>query len=493
MKKLILQSAFNFFLAFAILLTAGAPAAFAGIISLAIMVALLFVPVTKGAFAGFITAGIEYKGQELTDIILRPFFQGQMMKELGVRVILGVKSSIKLTFFETTAKILKAYSSGFQGGNAVTVRQKKLELTEYKAEQNFSKQTYKSIVQNEIINKGGIQQNDITGTVVEQARLTLFMQAILEDMRRKFWLADKAKKTVSGGFKNDGSADVHYNENDGIWTSVIANAATSPNDQQIKRIAVSNGTVAQVDTHTLTGTSGTANISINSVNYLATFNATLTQTAADFVTTHAAALLALGIVVTSSVADIILTSNVAGQPFTSSAAVNVSGNLAGIKVATTANTPAQALGTDEALDIFKKMIEGAKPVFKYFLNSLSNRKMVRIYATDTMIENLVSTYEALGTEESHRIIVDGIERITYRGIPIFPMGIDHYLSNDFISPYPHRALLTLPDNLALALNGSNDEAEVALWFNRDENENRQRAQFEAGWDYLEPLMTVAAY
>jgi hypothetical protein len=46
---------------------------------------------------------------------------------------------------------------------------------------------------------------------------------------------------------------------------------------------------------TLTGTSGTANININGVNYLATFNTTLTQTAIDFVTTHQATLLTIGI------------------------------------------------------------------------------------------------------------------------------------------------------------------------------------------------------
>jgi hypothetical protein len=46
---------------------------------------------------------------------------------------------------------------------------------------------------------------------------------------------------------------------------------------------------------TLTGTNGTANIIINGVPYLATFNTTLTQTATDFVTAHQSTLLALGV------------------------------------------------------------------------------------------------------------------------------------------------------------------------------------------------------
>lgn len=50
----------------------------------------------------------------------------------------------------------------------------------------------------------------------------------------------------------------------------------------------------------LTGTSGTANIVVNGTNYLATFNSTLIQTAADFVTSHAASILsAKGVTVTN--------------------------------------------------------------------------------------------------------------------------------------------------------------------------------------------------
>lgn len=56
---------------------------------------------------------------------------------------------------------------------------------------------------------------------------------------------------------------------------------------------------------TLTGTSGTANVNVNGTNYLATFNTNLTTTAANFVTAHAAAILAdTGIVVTSAAAVI---------------------------------------------------------------------------------------------------------------------------------------------------------------------------------------------
>jgi hypothetical protein len=52
---------------------------------------------------------------------------------------------------------------------------------------------------------------------------------------------------------------------------------------------------------TLTGTSGTANVNVDGVNYLATFNVLgLNETADDFVSTHAAALAAAGVTVTAA-------------------------------------------------------------------------------------------------------------------------------------------------------------------------------------------------
>ena len=65
---------------------------------------------------------------------------------------------------------------------------------------------------------------------------------------------------------------------------------------------------------------------------------TPTQTAADFVTDHAADYVAGGVTVTSAGADIIFTSSVAGQDFTGNTTItNVTGNLSGTVVNTTAN------------------------------------------------------------------------------------------------------------------------------------------------------------
>jgi hypothetical protein len=111
------------------------------------------------------------------------------------------------------------------------------------------------------------------------------------------------------------------------------------------------GAVAQVDTVSLTGTDGTAQISaIGGLVKVATFNTTLTLTASDFVTANAAAYLAVGIVLTSSVADLIFTSNVAGVSQTVPTISNLTLTLAGTVVATTPNTKGGPVDADYSGD-----------------------------------------------------------------------------------------------------------------------------------------------
>ena len=78
---------------------------------------------------------------------------------------------------------------------------------------------------------------------------------------------------------------------------------------------------------TLTGTSGTANVNVGGVNYLATFATSLPVTATNFVTAHATALAALGIVVTANAA--VLSFSGEATALGTPTVVNATTNLAG--------------------------------------------------------------------------------------------------------------------------------------------------------------------
>lgn len=151
-----------------------------------------------------------------------------------------------------------------------------------------------------------------------------------------------------------------------IMTGTVANTLVDTDTTDTYGITTENrpeysyavlAAVAKVDTITLTGASGTANITgAGGLTKLVTFAAggttDLPQTAADFVTSHAAAYLAEAIVVTNSEADIIFTAYQKGASFTDPAIANVSGDLAGSNVNTTPNLIAsEAVIAQELVDL----------------------------------------------------------------------------------------------------------------------------------------------
>lgn len=100
-------------------------------------------------------------------------------------------------------------------------------------------------------------------------------------------------------------------------------------------------TGSAVQTINLTGTSGTANITVDGVDYLATFNVDLSTTEADFVTAHAAAILAAtGTVVTYAGGVIVFTDAAEAFPTITiaNATTDLAGTVSAIDYVTTAST-----------------------------------------------------------------------------------------------------------------------------------------------------------
>ncbi len=93
----------------------------------------------------------------------------------------------------------------------------------------------------------------------------------------------------------------------------------------------------QVDNILLTGTSGTANVSIDGTDYLAKFATSLTVTATNFVSTHAATISsAEGVTVTANGENLVFTAGTAGTAVEVSI-TNATGDLDGTLTHTTLN------------------------------------------------------------------------------------------------------------------------------------------------------------
>ena len=105
-----------------------------------------------------------------------------------------------------------------------------------------------------------------------------------------------------------------------------------------KGVTLTRGTTAQVETITLSGSSGTANVTgTGGLTKLATFTTDLATTATNFVTSHAAAYLAVGVVVTANAGTLVFTANVPGVAFTAPVITNATTDLAGTVSHTTAS------------------------------------------------------------------------------------------------------------------------------------------------------------
>lgn len=140
-------------------------------------------------------------------------------------------------------------------------------------------------------------------------------------------------------------------------------------------------------------------------------------------------------------------------------------------------------------DLFKDMYEAASSQLRAMkpdgqLVFLVTRDIAELYEESLMDGSLDSVRAAR---------INGIEHLCYRGIPVVDIQVDAYLTQvgDLARTW---AILTDRRNLALAVNTADfPGSEVSMWYNPDEMQNRQRATFMAGCDYLLPELIVAAY
>jgi len=450
------------------------------------------------AMSNFISSSVSWAGKENYDYFLKPLFVGPHPLEMqGIRIIPNVQDKQLLNYFSPAAKLLKAYSKGFSGTAGVTYSQRTLNVYKMKAEAAEDATVFFNTVYNALLQKGN--WNDLTGPGGQELLMNiiieLFTQAVRSDVYRQYWLSDTAKETVVTTYQS-GVADTAYNAFDGIWKKIFANNSATPSATQIKRYAVSDGAVAQVQTVTLTGTSGTCNITIDGVAYLATFATSITVTNDNFRTAYGAALLLRGYALTGT-ATLIVTATKVGQP---AAAITVSaaltGDLTGSVAATTPNTAPAALGAGEAYSILDALWIQAPKVLKT-VPKVGKVFLVGDLVYDNMVQYLESTSWA---ESAYRTIIEGLpEMLTFRGIPVINVNWDYHLDADFphvtgsLYAYPHRCIYTALDNLVLGIDSANEFNATDFWYNKDEQENRFRTQLVMGPEYVHNQLMIVGF
>lgn len=147
----------------------------------------------------------------------------------------------------------------------------------------------------------------------------------------------------------------------------------------------------------------------------------------------------------------------------------------------------------QAADVLDDMIAMASPRLRQASNQV-------IYVTQSFATGLESqllkTY--YGSELQWQSLFAGIRETTYRGIrirvvPMFDEIIQSYEGNGNAYNLPHRAIYTTEQNLALGVNGTDEFAELDIFFNRDERLNKIYATDKMGAMVIDESMAVIAY
>ncbi|MDR2894623.1 MAG: hypothetical protein LBU97_04100, partial [Alistipes sp.] len=127
------------------------------------------------------------------------------------------------------------------------------------------------------------------------------------------------------------------------------------------------------------------------------------------------------------------------------------------------------------------------------LRSLKAEGNLVFFVTSDIYSRYEESLDSAAIESAYVARQEGRPSLLWRGIPIVDMQVSGYLAEAGDMPKTW-AILTDRRNLALAINTADfPGTEVRMWYNPDEMQNRQRAVFAAGCNYLLPELISYAF
>lgn len=129
-------------------------------------------------------------------------------------------------------------------------------------------------------------------------------------------------------------------------------------------------------------------------------------------------------------------------------------------------------------------------------NVPNNRKVFKV--TRSVYDAYQEHLEDTGTEQADTRLINGVEFLTYRGIPIESHDIlDQDLalasgSGGFAITDPHVGILTTMGNFALGTDISGNDTTVEIWFDRQDEVWKYKAKFRMGVGIAAPKMAIYA-
>ena len=126
------------------------------------------------------------------------------------------------------------------------------------------------------------------------------------------------------------------------------------------------------------------------------------------------------------------------------------------------------------------------------LRNLKSEGNLAFFVTSDVYNFYMDKIMSSSTEAAYLAQQNGQDQLFYLGIPVIDIRVSGYMPSG-TTPASF-IILTDRRNLALAVNTSDfPGTEIRMWYNPDLMENRQRAVFMAGCDYLLPELISLSY
>ena len=186
-----------------------------------------------------------YDVTDVENIFFRPTFCGKSAEEFGVRVIYNMPMPTKCPVFRHNDKLLKGFSSGWQGGTSATMEEIEITMEKLKAESAYSADSYFSTIYELLLNSSEVNMGDLNGSDLEKAETELFRRSLAESVYATTWFGDVdgnlSDYTSFSGFirkildtKEDyGSQfplELHYTKQENTVDEILRNAWKSASD-----------------------------------------------------------------------------------------------------------------------------------------------------------------------------------------------------------------------------------------------------------------------
>lgn len=127
------------------------------------------------------------------------------------------------------------------------------------------------------------------------------------------------------------------------------------------------------------------------------------------------------------------------------------------------------------------------------LRALKSEGQLAFFCSSDIYAAYENSLDSVVLDAAYEAKQNGRVGLSMRGIPVIDLQLGKYSEqvNDLPSSF---IILTDRRNLALAVNTSDfPGTEIRMWYNPDQMENRQRAVFMAGCDYLLPELVSYAH